>query len=170
MDVLMVILRIIHIFAGVFWVGVAFFNIGFLQPAVRATGAEGQAVMRHLAQRTNFLLATYSAATLTMLSGVLMYWRFAAVAPGAVWSRYGIALGIGGIAGIIAWAFVIVVVRGIFNQMGALGAAIRSQGGPPTPEQAAQLQALGARLSQLGLWGLVFLTVALLGMSVASYI
>jgi uncharacterized membrane protein len=49
---LIIILRIIHIFSGVFWVGVSFFNIGFLQPTIRATGAEGQAVMRRLSQKT----------------------------------------------------------------------------------------------------------------------
>ena len=45
MAILIIVLRIIHIFSGVFWVGFAFFNIGFLQPTVKATGAEGQKTM-----------------------------------------------------------------------------------------------------------------------------
>ena len=74
MNTLMLILRIIHIFSGIFWVGVSFFNIGFLTPTVLATAPESQKVMQHLTQKTRFLTATYTAATLTLLSGLVMYW------------------------------------------------------------------------------------------------
>jgi hypothetical protein len=63
----------------------------------------------------------------------------------------------------------VVVIRGIFNQMGTIGRAIQAQGGPPKPEQATQMQALVARLGQVGQVALVFLVIALLGMSMARY-
>ena len=71
MIILMIILRIIHIFSGVFWVGVSFFNIGFLLPTVQATGPEGQKVMQHLTQQTRFTMVVYTAATLNLLSGLI---------------------------------------------------------------------------------------------------
>ena len=143
MNLLMIVLRIIHIFCGVFWVGFAFFNIGFLQPTVRATGAEGQAVMRHLAQRTRLLNTVYATATLTMLSGLLMYSALFSFNMAFLSSGYGLVLTIGSIAGIIAWVYALFTIRGIFRDMGVIGKAIQAQGGPPTTEQAGALQVLG---------------------------
>jgi hypothetical protein len=54
--------------------------------------------------------------------------------------------------------------------MQAVGGAIQEQGGPPTPEQVSAMQASGERLEQLGRWGVGFMVVALLGMSVAQYV
>ena len=170
MNVLIVVLRLIHIFSGIFWVGVSLFNIQYLQPSVRATAPESQKLMQHLTQRTRFLNAVYGSATLTMLSGLLMYWILFGFRPAAMLSPYGLVLGIGGVAGIIAWLVVIFVVRDIFQQMGAVGRAVQAQGGPPTPEQAQQLGALSARLADLGRWGLLLQTIAVVAMSVAQYV
>ena len=38
MDVLMIVLRLIHIGTAVFWGGSAFFMVSFLTPAVQAAG------------------------------------------------------------------------------------------------------------------------------------
>jgi len=169
MVILMIILRIIHIFSGVFWVGVSFFNIGYLQPTIRATGAEGQKVMQHLTQQTRFTAAVYTAATLNLLSGLIMYWIVSGFRPSFMTSGYGLSLTIGGIAGVIAWVFAIVVIRGILGQMQAIGRAIQAQGGPPTPEQGSALQALSGQLVKMGQWGVVLMIIALLGMSVGQY-
>ena len=166
----MIALRLIHIFSGVFWVGVSFFNIQYLQPSVRATGANGQKLMQHLTQRTRFLNAVYGSATLSMLSGLLMYGILFGFRPAAMLKPYGLVLGIGGLAGVIAWLVVIFVIRDIFRQMGSMSRAIQAQGGPPNPEQVQQLGALSVRLGNLGRWGLVLLTIALVGMSVAQYV
>jgi len=170
MNLLMIVLRVIHIFSGVFWVGVSFFNIGFLQPTVQATGGEGQKVMQHLTGQTRFTITVYTAATLSMLSGLGLYWILFGFRLSALSSGYGLFLTIGGLAGIIAWVIAIFVVRKILGQMQAIGKAIRQQGSPPTAEQAAQMQAAGARLTKLGGWGVALMTIALLGMSAAQYV
>lgn len=162
-------LRIIHIFSGVFWVGFAFFNMGFLQPTVKATGAEGQKTMQYLTQKTRLLSTVYTTATLTMLSGLVMYGMISGFRPAFIRSGYGIVLTTGSIAGIIAWIYAAIVIRDIFNRMRIIGQAIQAQGGPPSPEQATQLQALVARLGKVGQVALVFLVIALLGMSIAQY-
>jgi len=169
MSLLILILRVIHIFSGVFWVGFAFFNIGFLQPTVRATGAEGQKTMQYLTQKTRLLSTVYATATLTMLSGLIMYWVILGFRLAAILSGYGLALTIGSIAGIIAWVYAVVVIRGIFTQMQTIGREIQAKGGPPTPEQASQMQGLVARLGQVGKVALVFLVISLLGMAAAEY-
>ena len=170
MGILILVLRVIHIFCGVFWVGFAFFNIAFLQPTVRATGPEGQKTMQYLTQKTRLLSTVYATATLTMLSGLVLYWiilgfRLSAV----VASGYGLVLTIGSISGLIAWVFAVVVIRGIFSKMQTIGQQIQAQGGPPTPEQAGQMQALVARLGKVGKIATVFLIITLLGMAIAQY-
>jgi uncharacterized membrane protein len=169
MSILILILRIIHIFSGVIWVGFSFFNIGFLQPTVRATGGEGQKVMQYLTQKTRLLSTVYATATFTMLSGLVMYWILLGFRLSALHSGYGLVLTIGATAGVIAWVIAVVVIRAIFNQMQTIGKAIQIQGSLPTPEQVAQMQALVARLGRIGQFGLVFLVIALLGMSTAQY-
>lgn len=170
MNVLMISMRVVHIFSGVFWVGVSFFNIGFLQPTVRATGAEGQKVMQHLSSQTRFTLTAYTAATLTLLSGWIMYWYLFGFRFSVLSSGYGLFLTIGSIAGTIAWFIAIFFIRRAMGQMQIIGRSIQEQGGPPTPEQGAALQAIGAQLVKLGQWGVAFMVVALLGMSTAQYV
>lgn len=170
MNFLMIVLRLIHIFAGIFWVGVSFFNIRYLQPAIQATAPDGQKIMQHLTQRTNFTTAVYSAATLTMLSGLIMYGYLFEFRVEAMTSPYGLVLGIGGLSGIIAWMVAIFVIRNIISEMGALGRAIQEQGGPPTPEQMEALGGLGARLNSMGRIGLALMTIAVIGMAAAQYV
>jgi uncharacterized membrane protein len=168
MTFIVIILRIIHIFSGVFWVGVAFFNIIFLQPAVLATGAEGQKFMRHLMQQTRLTSATYATATLTFLSGLFLYWIISGLREGFLSSGYGLVLTIGSIAGTIAWLVVIFPLRKLFTKMAAIGQQLQTQGGPPTPEQTAQMTKLRAQLASFGRGGLILLTIALLAMATAG--
>jgi uncharacterized membrane protein len=170
MNVLMIVLRVVHIFSGVFWVGVSFFNLGFLQPTVQSTGDEGHKVMQHLTAHTRFEVTAYSAATLSLLSGWLMYWNLFGFRLSVLSSGYGLILTIGAIAGTIAWVIAIVFIRKVLGRMESVGRAIEEQGHPPTPEQASELQASGAQLVRLGQWGVGFMVVALLGMSAAQYV
>ncbi len=170
MDILMIILRIIHIFSGIFWVGVSIFNIRFLQPTLQATGGEGQAVMRHLTSHTRFTVTMYTVATLSLLSGLLMYWRLFEFDLDAVSKGYGLVLTIGGIAGLTAWIIAIFFVRRTLSQLQAIGAAVQAQGGPPTAEQAAGMQAASAQMVRLGQAGVGFMIIAVLAMSTAQYV
>jgi len=170
MNLLMIVLRIIHIFSGVFWVGVSLFNIGFLQPTIQSTGSEGQKVMQHLTTQTRFTMTVYTAATLSLLSGLIMYWILFGFRLSALSSGYGLSLTIGGLAGIVAWFVALFVVRRIIGRMQAVGRAVQKQGGPPNPEQVAAMQAAGAQLAKLGKWGVALMVVALLGMSAGQYV
>ncbi|MCF6237412.1 MAG: hypothetical protein L3J79_01125 [Candidatus Marinimicrobia bacterium] len=164
-----IILKIIHIFAGVFWVGFAFFNIAFLQPAVKATGVEGQKLMQFLVRNTRLMMTVYITATLTILSGLGLYWPLAGSTSSFVRTGYGLILTISSTAGIIAWIIAVFVIRNIFNQMGALGTEIQSQEGPPSEGQMSGLQRLGAKLGVVGNIVIFFMVIALLGMSTARY-
>ena len=98
-----ILLRLIHILAGIFWVGAVFVMAGFLVPTVRETGREGGRFMQHLAQRRRLPVVLSIAMLLTMLSGFAMYARLAASTHGQ-WAstRPGIGYGVGALAAILA--------------------------------------------------------------------
>jgi hypothetical protein len=54
--------------------------------------------------------------------------------------------------------------------MAALGRAMQAAGGPPQLAQLAEMQALQARLRQVGVWNAVLLVVAVAGMAMARYV
>lgn len=169
MTTTMLILRIIHIFTGVFWAGFAFFNIIFLQPTIRAIGPDGQKTMQHLTQKTNFLNTLYIAATLTVISGIIMYWILAgsrfALLPGG----HGHSITLGGVAGLAVWVLLMFIIHPIFRRMKAIGKEIQAQGTPPSSEQTAEMQTLVVKLGKVGKLAGILLAIALLGMAAARY-
>ena len=169
MALLMTLLRIIHIFSGVIWVGGAFLNVIFLQPTFRETAPESQKVIQYLNGRTRFLVTIYSVSTLSLLSGLIMFAILSEFRPEYFATPYGTFLTIGALAGIVGWLMVIFGMRRMVKQIGAIGARIQAQGGPPTPDQAAEMGAISARLTRLGQISLIVLSIALIGMSVAQY-
>jgi hypothetical protein len=170
-DWYVIILRVIHIGAGVFWVGAAFVLFLFVQPSAREVGPAGQAFMGHLTTRKKLPLAVLLAGVVTVLAGLLLYWQ-ASDGFDAEWisSGPGISFTVGGIAAIVTLALGLTVTKPAIDRMGALGQEIGSSGGPPTPEQAAELQLLQAKTVLVGRISLVLLAVAVVAMAIARYL
>src|SRR5437899_12241622 len=74
-NVTMVVLRLIHILSGIFWVGTTFFLVGFLQPVVAQSGPECGRFAQRLMSQKRFQAAMSVAAGLTILSGLVLYGR-----------------------------------------------------------------------------------------------
>jgi uncharacterized membrane protein len=170
MNYLMISMRIIHIFAGVFWAGTSFFMLSFVSPAVIATGAEGQKFMQQLAFRTRFTTAMMGVAILTVLSGLVMYWQIFNFRLSALSSGYGLMLTLGAIAGFIGLLTGYFLQNRITVKMKALSESIAAAGGPPTPEQQTEMKSLSETVTRGGQITSVSLALALLGMSVAQYV
>ena len=166
---LTIVLRLIHILGGVFWVGAMIMLAGFLLPTVRATGREGGRFMQTLMQQQRLQLYLGLAAMLTVLSGVTMYARMAAATHGA-WagSRPGITYGVGAVAAILAAAVGGGVGSSAGRKMLALGQAIGSAG--PTPAQQAELTRLQSRMALGSRLAASFLVIAAGAMAVARYL
>ena len=49
MNIFVIILRIIHIFAGIFWIGVLWYNVIFFLPRVKRLGPDRGRIMQTLA-------------------------------------------------------------------------------------------------------------------------
>ena len=92
------LLRLVHILAGIFWVGAIFLIAGFLLPTARATGREGGRFMQHLMLQRRLPVFLAVAMLLTVLSGFTMYGRLVAATNGA-WASTppAMAYGAGGV-------------------------------------------------------------------------
>ncbi len=149
---LTILLRLLHILGGIFWVGTMILLAGFLLPTARATGREGGRFLQYLMQQRKLQVYLGVAMLATVLSGIIMYARMAAATHGA-WagSRPGTAYGVGAVAAILAAAIGGAIGRRAGLRLQAVGQAIGAAG--PTPEQQAELarlqnrMALGARIA-----------------------
>ncbi len=66
------VLKVLHIFAAVFWVGGGITMVFFVAPSVSATAPAGGAVMAHLSAKLKFPMMLAYAALLTNLLGMPM--------------------------------------------------------------------------------------------------
>ena len=169
MNYLMISMRIIHIFTGVFWAGTSFFMLSFVTPTVIATGQEGQKFMQQLAFRTRFTTAMLAVAILSVLSGLVMYWEIFEFRLAALSSGYGLMLTLGAIAGFIGFLTGYFMQNRTTHKMKLLRNTKAASGGPPSPEQQAEMKSLSGTVTKGSQITTVFLALALLGMSVAQY-
>jgi hypothetical protein len=169
MNVLMIILRVVHVLSGIFWVGFAIFNLAFLQPTIRATGAEGQKTLQHLMRKTRLMTTVYVAATLTMLTGLIQLGIVSNMQHSFINSGWGLIITLGSLSGIVAWFIAIHFIRSIFNKMGVVGMELQSSDGPPSHEKVIEMQGLVERLGKVGKTALVFMVISVIGMAAARY-
>jgi hypothetical protein len=105
--------------------------------------------------------------TLTVLAGVILYWRdFGGIDT----SPTGLALGLGGLAALIAWLGGNLLIPKTLGQLTAIAAEIRAAGGPPSGELAARMHATQERLRLVGMIDIVLLVFAVVAMASARYL
>ncbi len=169
MDIYMIVLRLVHILAGVYWAGAAFFLADFVTPSVRATGETGQKFMQHLGLKTRLSPSLALASTLTFFSGLLMYMRLFGMRRDALASGPGLFLFLGGVVGTFAWLHGYFAQNRTIQRMKKLSAEM-SAGGPPDADQIAQMHKYSASVARNGQITAVLVAVSLVGMAVAEYI
>lgn len=167
---IMVGLRFVHIVSGVFWAGAVFLMVGFIFPAVRASGPQAGRFMEEVAKRRLPVFMNI-AGGLTMLSGLIMYVGAIAMTDGA-WldTRPGIGFTVGAVATIIAGIIGGTVSRRGGQRMAKIGEAIKATGGAATPEQADELRAVQARMAKGMRVVAALLLVAVTSMATARYL
>jgi len=162
-------LRLVHIVAGVVWVGSAVFMAAVLLPAARAAGSDGGRFVARLMQRTGPAFGI--AMLLTVVPGFIMYGRLSAGFNRAwVTSRPGLALAAGAVATILAVLVGVTVNASGGAKMAALRKSVETQGGTPTPAQAAQLTTLQTRVERGGQLAAALLLIAAGAMAIARYL
>ena len=167
MFIYVAILRLVHIICGVFWVGGDLVYFGFIEPVARKLGPESAKFMEFLMVRQKLPVALSWTSRLTVLSGALLFLRNSDMfRSGWTTSTIGIGFGIGAVLGIAAMSLGEFVLDPTAKRMGLVGASIQ---GAPTPEQAAELNLLGTRMTKVGLIETALSFASLAVMSTARY-
>jgi len=167
MDLIAIGLRIVHIVSGVFWVGGAALFFFYLEPTINKLGPDAEKFVDEMVNRRKVPIYFVTVSTLTVLAGVILYWRdFGGINT----SPPGLALGLGGLAAIVAWLGGNLLIPKTLGQLTAIVAEIREAGGPPSGELAARMHATQERLRLIGLIDIVLLVFAVVTMAAARYL
>lgn len=162
-------LRLLHILSGAFWFGALMFSVRFLMPSLRAVGPAAGPIMGQLNQR-RMSAAFMGAAFVNLGSGI---WLMFIVSGGSVgdWMQTGMGrtIGAGAVSAILAMIVGMAVNPPAVRRMGQIAAAAAQRGGPPSPEEAAEVQRLQKRMSSANVFVAILLTLALSAMAVARY-
>lgn len=169
MNFYMIVLRLIHIMGGVFWVGAAWMLAGFIQPTAKAAGPDAAKFMQRLMQSRLSILISVSA-VLTVVSGALLYDRVFGTQWRLMVTRAGIGFSLGALAGFIALGIGGGVISPASARMSRLNREIQAAGQPPTPEQMALMGQLQARIASATLWSAIISGIALFFMAIARYL
>jgi uncharacterized membrane protein len=165
------ILRVLHICAGAFWVGAAFAFFLFVQPSLKALGPDGEgAFMRDLTKVRRFPTVILIATLVTVVAGALLYIRNAGGVELWLDSTVGVGFTIGAAAALVSFLLGPLGILPTIKKLEAIGEALMAERRPPTPEESAALGALQARLRMIGAIDLVFLAIAILFMSMSRYL
>ncbi len=160
------LLRIIHIVAGVFWVGGVLIMTFFVGPTIDATAGAGQKFIGHLMNNLKFSNRMAAAAGSTILAGAILYWIDSQGFTSA-WmsSGAGRGFGIGSAFALIGFVFGLLLGR-TNKAMARLGAQFQ---GKPTSEQLMQMQTIQSQQSTYSRISAATLVLAVIFMAIARY-
>lgn len=166
MQFVLIILRLVHIVAGAFWVGSALMLALVILPGVRKAGPGSERALP-MAQISQAMGIT---ALLTTVAGLLLFGLVSGFSWAWISSPMGIGFTIGSLAGIAAFLLGLLSTSPKAKKIGELAGRMQAAGGPPQPEQVAEMERLQAKLASSSMWSTVLATIALVLMAVARYL
>jgi len=169
-DVLILVLRLLHIVSGAFWVGSIVMAVLFIEPTAKALGASGERFLAHAIFRTGLAPILVGAATLAIGTGAALYW----IVSGGLrieWitSSTGLGFTAGALAALAAYAIALIVLGPQFDRLAALlDTPPASEVEAPSPDGKSKLNE--ARLRRWSLIEVSLLLFALAAMATARYL
>ena len=168
MDVL--ILRLIHIVAGAFWVGALFTNVLFLTPTAIALGPDAGKFQFHLIRGVRFPLVMLSSAIITVLAGIWLLWITTdGLKLDLLFSPSRVGFTLGGIVAILTLGVGGLYIYPRIQRVATLMSGPMGEGRPPTPDEQAQLLATRGELLRSGWVVLTGVAIAVVFMATARY-
>jgi hypothetical protein len=168
MDVL--ILRLIHITAGAFWVGAVFTTVLFLQPTAMALGPGAAPFQAHLIRDRRFALAVVTSAAVTVAAGVWLLWISTdGLDPAIALDSAHLGFTVGGVAAILTFLLGASYVYPRTVRVARIVASFLADGRPPTAEEQGQLATMRGQLARVGWVVIAGLAVATIAMATARY-
>jgi uncharacterized membrane protein len=168
MDV--VILRVIHIGSGMFWVGGIFSFFLFVQPAALALGPGGAPFTFQLIHHRRFAVVLLSAAIVTVLVGIwLLVITSNGLNPNVLFSTSRLGFTVGGVVAILTLGVGGLYVFPRTQIVERTLARVLGEQRPPTPDEQAALAKAGRESRAAGWLVMLGLAVAVICMETASY-
>ena len=165
------VLRLVHILGGIFWVGSLMYSSFFLIPVVRSSPAVAGQVMTGLQRRRLFLILP-TVALLTIASGIrLLMITSAGFSEVYLSSTPGRTYSAGAVAAIVAFLLSLLVSRPAFVHVGMFNASlanITDEGG--RQRITAEIQRLNRRATVANGIVLVLLLFTAMSMATARYL
>lgn len=154
------VLRLLHIVAGLIWVGAAIVMSCYIEPALERAGAQGQQVMRRLYSDSNFPRLIPLSALITTVAGLLLYGLMSY--HEAMSSSMGMILTLGALFGLLAFG------HGLFTVWRSAG-RFAAMAASDSADEAA-LGQLGDKMRRNGRVSMWLAIVSLVLMAGARYI
>jgi hypothetical protein len=171
MNWLVILLRIVHIGSGVLWVGGAALFSLYVEPTLKALGADSEKFLKEIVEVRKVPIFFATTSTLAVLAGLLLYWQDSnGLRLSWITSPSGLAFTIGGLSAGAAWLGGNIFTRPAVEKVGAIGAEMTAAGGPPSGELMARMHAAQERLRRIGLMTLGLLAVTVIAMASARYL
>jgi hypothetical protein len=168
----MIVFRLLHIVAGALWVGSAFLFVGFIGPSAAEVGPSAGPLLHAVVKKRKVPKVITGLAATTVAAGWVMWLRdlndYGSLGDW-VGSRFGLGITIGAVLATIAFVEGAYGIGRNVERMVDLGDTIAASGGPPSPEQSAEIGRIGAALERFGKIDLVLLLLAVAAMSTAQY-
>jgi len=144
MNYYLLVLRILHIGAGAFWVGATLQLAFFIKPALKEEGSMGQNFFDYLVSKKRFGTDSAGAGGMAGVAGILLYWHDSQGLTSAwMHGNAGIGFTVGAVFGLIAFIFGVLTDRKLKAMV-----ELRAQSGDsPSGEQTSQLQILDKQAS-----------------------
>ena len=169
MNILIILLRILHIVAGISWAGGGIHYFLFIGPTAKATAPESQKFMSYLMEQRRWTRFMSAMSLLTVLAGGALYYRLGSVNWGWVVTPPGIGFTIGALTGIFLFAAGHLLLAPRINAMGKISQEIQANGGSASAQQAARLSQIQKEMDIIGTVDFVLIMIAVLTMSTARY-
>jgi uncharacterized membrane protein len=149
---LLVVLRLVHILGGIFWLGATLVLAGFVVPAIRAVGPSAGPVMSQLMVQRRLQFWINVSMSLAIVAGLALFAIDSRAAGGGfARSRMGITLSVGTLLAIAAAGVGGAVGKPTAQKLGELAQRMQEAqrgGGAPPADLVAQAAPLQAKLSR----------------------
>lgn len=166
----LLVLRVVHVLGGIFWVGGGLYSALFIVPALAAAGPAMGPVMAELQRRRLFTVLPV-VAVLTMLSGLRLLWIVSGGFAAAYFSRAtGLTYAVSGAASLAGFLIAMVVARPASMAAGVLQQLLATVAPEARAEATRRLEALKRRAAVGTAAAVWLLVIAALGMAVARYL
>lgn len=166
----LLILRIVHVLGGTFWVGGMLLTTFFLMPSMREAGPAAAPVMAGF-QKRKLMVVMPTVAFLTILSGFRLIWIVSGGFEGAFFATSrGMAYSIGGGLALLAFLIGISVNRPANLKMATLSRSLATAEPAQREALMSDLARLRRRLGQVNLLVASLVVLATIGMAIGRYI